>query len=112
VSRQVVIAANSASNIVTFRQGLIRALKGAGYDVVVIAPRDPAADARMDRLSLERITVRLDRSGLDPIADLKLLWAYRRILKGLRPAALLRLPNGRRAEITGYANVPLRLQAL
>lgn len=87
--RTVAVAANSTGNIVTFRQGLIRALKAEGYEPVVIAPRDARAEERLERLAVERLTVELDRSGLNPIADLKLLQAYRRILKRVAPAALL-----------------------
>jgi glycosyltransferase involved in cell wall biosynthesis len=89
VSLRVVLAANSAWNIVTFRQGLVRGLAKAGYDPVLIAAPDVSADQRMQALGVERITVNLDRSGLNPISDLKLLRAYRGILKRVSPAAFL-----------------------
>lgn len=89
MSRRVVLAANSAWNIVTFRQGLIRALTDSGYEPVVIAPLDEAAGDRVGTLDVETVGIDLDRSGLDPIADLKLLLAYRKILKRLAPGALL-----------------------
>lgn len=89
MSRRVAVAANSAGNIVTFRQGLIRAFKSAGYEPVVIAPLDPPGEERLKQLGVERFTVDLERSGLNPVADLKLLLAYRRILKRIAPAALL-----------------------
>jgi glycosyltransferase involved in cell wall biosynthesis len=88
-SRRVVLAANSSWNVVNFRGGLIRALKVAGYDPVVVAPLDPPAEQRLEQLGVERIVVRLDRSGLNPVADFRLLGEYRRILKELRPVAFL-----------------------
>jgi len=69
--------------------GLIRALKDAGYEPVVIAPQDQAAEARMQALGVERIPVRIDRSGANPWADLRLLARYRALLRQLRPAAYL-----------------------
>jgi len=69
--------------------GLIRALKDAGYEPVVIAPQDHAAEARMQALGVERIPVRIDRSGANPWADLRLLARYRALLRQLRPAAYL-----------------------
>ena len=69
--------------------GLIRALKDAGYEPVVIAPQDHAAEARMQALGVERIPVRMDRSGANPWADLRLLARYRALLRQLRPAAYL-----------------------
>jgi glycosyltransferase involved in cell wall biosynthesis len=87
--RRVVLAANSSWNIVNFRAGLIEALKREGYEPVVVAPLDEAAESRMGELGVERIVVRIERSGLNPIADLRLLREYRRILKRLSPAAFL-----------------------
>ena len=87
--RTIVLSANSDWNIANFRPGLICALRGAGYDPIVIAPQDPAADDRMRELDVERIPIRIDRSGLNPVADLRLLADYRRLLGRIQPAAYL-----------------------
>jgi glycosyltransferase involved in cell wall biosynthesis len=87
--RRIVVAANSSWNIVNFRIGLIRALQQAGYEPVVVAPPDATAEPRMAELQAQRVAVGIDRSGLNPLADLRLLGNYRRILKRLRPAAFL-----------------------
>ena len=87
--RRVVLVANSTWNIVNFREGLIGAVREAGYEPVVIAPDDPGAKDRMAALGAERYEVRLDRGGLNPFADLRLLLSYRKLLGELRPAALL-----------------------
>ncbi len=89
LSKRIVLSANSDWNIANFRLGLIRALRGAGYEPVVIAPQDPAADARMRELGVERFSVRIERSGANPFSDLQLFAHYRRLLKQLRPAAYL-----------------------
>ena len=88
-NRTIVLSANSDWNIANFRVGLIRALQRAGYTPVVIAPRDELVDARMNELGVERIAIRIERSGLNPFADLMLFRSYRRLLKSLRPAAYL-----------------------
>jgi glycosyltransferase involved in cell wall biosynthesis len=87
--QRIVLSANSDWNIANFRVGLIRGLRDAGYEPVVIAPRDPVADSRMRELAVERLEVKIDRSGLNPLADLALLRRYRSILARLRPAAYL-----------------------
>jgi len=87
--RRVVLAGNSSWNIVNFRGGLIAALKAAGYDPVVIAPVDADAEPRMAKLGVERIVIGMERSGLNPLADLGLLLKYRSLLKRLRPVAYL-----------------------
>jgi glycosyltransferase involved in cell wall biosynthesis len=88
-ARRVVIAANSSWNIVNYRQGLIRALKSRGYEPIVVSPLDPADEERLNELGVERIAVEMDRSGLNPFTDLRLLLAYRRILRRVQPIALL-----------------------
>ena len=88
-ARTIVLSANSDWNIANFRQGLVRALRSTGYEPLVIAPKDPAADTRMRDLGVERISIEIDRSGLNPLADLGLLMRYRALLKRLRPAAYL-----------------------
>jgi len=89
LSRTIVLSANGDWNIANFRQGLIRALRSAGYEPVVIAPKDPAAEARMAALGVQRIPVRIERSGRNPLADARLLLEYKRLLGKLRPAAYL-----------------------
>jgi glycosyltransferase involved in cell wall biosynthesis len=89
LARTIVLSANSDWNIANFRGGLIRGLRKAGYEPVVIAPQDPAAERRMTEFEVERIAVPIERSGLNPVADLALLARYRSFLKQLRPAAYL-----------------------
>jgi glycosyltransferase involved in cell wall biosynthesis len=107
--RRVILAANSSWNIVNFRNGLIRALKSAGYEPIVIAPVDPAAEDRMADLAVERRTIRMERSGLNPLADLRLLLDYRRVLRRERPLAFLGFtikPNIYGCLASRFARVP------
>jgi len=85
--RRVVIAANSAWNIVNFRGELIRALQKNGYEAVVVSPPDAAG--RLAGLAVKHIEVPIERSGLNPLSDLALLLRYRSILSHLRPVAYL-----------------------
>ena len=88
-TKRIAIAANSASNILIFRRELIEAIRGAGFEPVVIVPPDPATEDRMAALGAHRVPVPMSRSGLNPFADLALLRSYRSVLKALRPAAFL-----------------------
>ena len=85
----IAIAANSSWNIVNFRAGLIRGLREAGYEAVVIAPEDAVSERRMAELGVEHVNIRINRSGMNPLADLQLLHRYRALFRRLRPAALL-----------------------
>ena len=87
--RRVILGGNSSWNIVNFRSGLIRALREHGYDPVVVAPIDPVAEDRMRELGVERIVIAIERAGLNPFADLRLLREYRSIFRRLQPVAYL-----------------------
>jgi glycosyltransferase involved in cell wall biosynthesis len=88
-ARTVVLAANSIWNITNFRAGLVRGLQDAGYAPLALGPPDPDGAARLCELGIELVPIELDRSGLNPAADLLLLLRYRRALKRIRPAAFL-----------------------
>ena len=83
----VVLSANTAWFITNFCGGLVRELRKAGYRPVAIAPQDSAATAALGQLDLEHYHVHIDRSGANPVADLRLLREYRDLLTKLRPAA-------------------------
>jgi glycosyltransferase involved in cell wall biosynthesis len=109
-SRKVVLAANSAWNIVNFRGELIRALKAEGYEPVVVAPIGPAIEHRIAELGVERIVMEVNRSGLNPVADLVLLLKYRSLLKSLGPVAYLGFtikPNIYGGIAARFAGIPL-----
>jgi glycosyltransferase involved in cell wall biosynthesis len=107
--RTIVLSANSDWNIANFRAGLIRGLQDGGYNPVVIAPHDPATDSRMRELGVERIPISIERSGLNPWADLRLLHQYRKLLQKLRPAAYLGYtikPNIYGSRAAGSLGIP------
>jgi glycosyltransferase involved in cell wall biosynthesis len=63
----------------------------------------------MRELGVERIPLRIERSGLNPLADLRLLADFRRILKRLRPVAYFSYtikPNIYGALAAGSLGIP------
>jgi glycosyltransferase involved in cell wall biosynthesis len=104
----IVISANSAWNIHNFRLPLIRALAERGWRVVIAVPD---AD-RLAGLDAELVDLPLDRSGMNPLADLRLLLAYVRLFRRVRPAWFLGFtmkPNIHgllAARVTGIRAVP------
>ena len=84
---RIVLSANTAWFVTNFCGGLVRGLQAAGYEPVVIAPMDSTESGNLRELGVEHLSVRIERSGVNPFADLFLFFAYRRFLKRLRPAA-------------------------
>ena len=87
--RRIVVAANSAWNLVHFRAGLIRALTNEGFEVIAAAPADRAVDSAIARLVSRWIRIPMDRSGLNPLTDLGLLGSFVGLLRRERAAAFL-----------------------
>lgn len=85
---QVAIVANSAWNIVNFRSGLIRALQGDGWDVVILAPRDKYA-ASIEALGCRFVELSMNCWCTNPWSDYLLLRRLKHLLRCERPAALL-----------------------
>jgi glycosyltransferase involved in cell wall biosynthesis len=84
----VVIAANSAWNILNFRGALIAGLKAARWRVIALAPDDGHA-AALAALGVELVPIGIDSSGTSIVRDGRLLLEYLRALRRLRPEAFL-----------------------
>lgn len=102
----IVISANSVWNLVNFRHGLIEALTAAGFGVTALAPADHAA---LLPPGVKHHAVPMDRSGMNPLRDLKLIFSYVRAFRAVRPAACLSFtikPNIYGALAARLAGVP------
>ena len=84
----VVISINASWNIVNFRRGLIAALQERGFRVVALAPIDDYS-ARLADLGVDHHAIEMDKQGVSPIRDFKLLLDYRRALRRIRPDIFL-----------------------
>jgi len=88
VTPKVLIALNTAWNLVNFRAGLIRGLRDAGYEVVTIAPPDEHVP-RLRELGCRFVPLAMDNKGTHPGRDLVLLWRFWRLLRNERPDVFL-----------------------
>ena len=88
MNKKIVISVNTAWNIHNFRSGLVKALIGQGYDVMVMAP-DDAYSHRLASLGCRFKMLSMDNNGTSPSRDLSLLVKYWRVLQSVRPLAYL-----------------------
>jgi hypothetical protein len=88
MSLKVLIALNTAWNLVNFRSGLIRALVSHGYDVVAVAPTDEYAH-QLAELGCRFVHLPMDNKGTHPGRDLMLLWRFGRLMRMERPDVFL-----------------------
>ncbi len=88
MQQSIVLSINTAWNFVNFRAGLIRRLIEEGFDVVALAPPD-AYVGRLRDMGVRFVDIDIDRKGLSPSRDLRLLRRYHQLLGGIAPAAYL-----------------------
>ena len=100
----LLVSANSCWNIVNFRAGLIGALQGRGYRIVVAAPDDEYR-LKVEKLGVEFVAVPINSPGISVVEDLQLLARYARVFRQLKPFAFL----GFTAKPNIYGSLAARL---
>ena len=86
--KAIVIAANSAWNLVNFRGNIVAALQQRGYRLVAIAPPDPHC-RELEQMGVEYRALDFRSGGISPLADARLFLRYLALLRRIRPAAFL-----------------------
>lgn len=85
---KVLIVLNSAWNLLNFRSGLIKALIDKGHEVVLAAPQDEHVPA-LQALGASFVNLPMRAHGINPFADLKLLWCMVVLFTSIKPAVVL-----------------------
>lgn len=87
---RVLIIASLASSLLRFRGDLIAELRALGHEVLTCAPpADPATAAGLHRAGVGSITVRLQRTSLNPLNDLRYLCDLHNAIVSSKPEILL-----------------------
>ncbi len=84
MKRKILIVGNNSNGMYLFRGMLISELVKQGNEVVVLTPFDlNVDDIRM--LGVRLYETPIDRRGMDPLKDLKLIRLYKNIIKAEKP---------------------------
>lgn len=86
--KRLLLSINASWNIVNFRLGLIRALRARGYEVAALAPPDRYSPA-IEAAGIDYHPIEMDKKGVSPVGDLRLLRRYHHILGRIRPDVYL-----------------------
>lgn len=87
---KILVLSSFAFSLVNFRGRLLEAMAAAGHDVIACAPdEDPDVEARLGAMGVRYRRITMDRTGSSPLADLRLLWAYIRLIRRERPGLVL-----------------------
>ncbi len=85
---RLLILSNNANGLISFRKKLLKQFLILGMEVYVSVPKNEYSD-ELESMGCHLIDTPIDRRGLNPIKDLKLLSTYKRLLKELAPNIVL-----------------------
>lgn len=106
----ILILANSMIGLYAFRKEVVSAIMESGYRVWIASPDDDDAKyVYFKELGCEMVEAPLDRRGTNPFRDLALLRFYRRLLREVKPVAVLTYtikPNVYGGIAARWAKVP------
>lgn len=89
-SKLVVLLASYAPSLVNFRGDLIKTIIAAGHEVVAVAPDVPEEIAHaLGTMGADVRSLKLERAGLNPLADASYYMDLRRLLVTLQPDVLI-----------------------
>jgi glycosyltransferase involved in cell wall biosynthesis len=85
-----VVIGGNAPALISFRGDLIAAMAGAGHEVIACAPgpNPEVAEAMLAR-GARYLPLKLDRAGINPLADLSSMLGLRQLFRQLRPDLVL-----------------------
>lgn len=85
----VLVLANKTSGLHSFRKEVMKAIVDAGCELYISVPDEDERIKFFEGIGCHIIKTTFDRRGMNPFKDLKLLSEYRKIIKQLRPYAVL-----------------------
>lgn len=83
--KKILFSDNTLWGLLNFRGGVIRHFADRGCEVVLVAPQDPMCDLAVLPQGVKYLPVTLNRTGTNPLADLKYYRELRRIYKAEKP---------------------------
>ncbi|HAK74624.1 MAG TPA: glycosyltransferase family 1 protein, partial [Sporomusaceae bacterium] len=105
---KVVLLSNHHAYTYNFRKEIIQKLINENYKVYIVLPRGEKVEL-LEKMGCEFIEISLDRRGMNPLADFKLLFSYYKIIKTIEPNVVLSYtikPNIYGGLVCRIANVP------
>lgn len=86
---QTVVVIGNGLFFIQFRRWIVRDLVAAGHRVIACAPDRPGLAAEVTRLGAEFLPISVDRTGMNPLRDLRDVWALARSLRALGADAVI-----------------------
>lgn len=85
---KIAFVASYPHSLINFRLALMKEFICQGYEVIAVAPHDKAVAETLAQHGIRYSSVRLDRNGINPFSDVKLLIKLYQIFKHEKPVAI------------------------
>ena len=107
----ILVLTNNIGGLHSFRKEVMKAIVDAGYEVYISEPDDDERVKYFEEIGCHIIKTEFNRRGMNPLADFKLMLTYRKMIKQLKPKAVLSYtikPNvygGIACRLTGVSQI-------
>lgn len=88
LQNKILIIANNSDGLYRFRKDLIMSLIKLNYEVLALTPFDNNID-KLEQIGVHLIETKIDRRGMNPIKDIKLLIFYYKYIKKINPRLII-----------------------
>ena len=85
---KILVLSNDLSGLCCFRKEVMKAFVDKGDEVLISVPMDEKAP-EVEKMGCKIIETPFNRQGTNPVADFKLMWRYRKLIKQTKPNVVL-----------------------
>lgn len=110
MDKNILVLANSIIGLYSFRKEVMKAIVDAGYTLYVAFPDKDERAEYFESIGCKYVDVPFNRRGMNPLKDLKLLKDYVKVIKKIKPVAVLTYtikPNVYGGMAAAWCKVPL-----
>lgn len=86
---KILVLTNNIGGLHSFRKEVMKAIVDEGYEVYISEPDDDERVNYFEEIGCHIIKTNVDRRGVNPLVDLKLMLTYYGVIKKLKPIAVL-----------------------
>ena len=91
-NNRILVLSNSWGGLHSFRKEVFQAFRDNGYEVYISSPLDESVKEKaawFENIGCRIIDIQFNRKGTNPLADIKLMLKYRKLIKQIKPVAVL-----------------------
>ena len=89
MKKAVLFLTNNTGGLHSFRFEVVKAIVDEGFQVFISVPDDDERAKYFEEIGCQMVKTRFNRRGMNPLADIGLMLKYLRLIRRIKPAAVL-----------------------